>query len=82
VAWLDLIDGAEMRDTVRADSGKLVDLVTFDLVMGMNDERTAGFSFSLWNSWTDQWGNKGVGILSGSKMVPDGAVALTTMLAA
>jgi hypothetical protein len=81
IAWLDLVDGAELRGTVRDDCGKLVDLPTFDHVMGMNDERTAGFSFSLWNSWTDQWGQKGVGLLTGSKMRPDGAVALTTMVA-
>jgi hypothetical protein len=82
VCWLDLVEGATLRDTVRDDCGKLLDLPTFDLVMGMNDERTAGFAFSLWNSWTDQWGEAGVGLLTGSKMIPDGAVALTTMLAA
>lgn len=81
VSWLDVIEGAAMRDSVRGDDGKLVDLCTFDLVMGMNDPRTAGYTFSLWNSWTDSWGTKGVGLLTGSKAIPDGAVALTTMAA-
>jgi hypothetical protein len=81
VAWLDLVDGSTLVNTVRGDNGKLVDVATFDRIMGMNDPMTSGFSFSLWNSWTDSWGDKGVGILSGSKMIPDGAVALTTMAA-
>lgn len=30
----------------------------------------------IWNSWTDSWGERGMGILRGSKGVPDGAVAI------
>jgi hypothetical protein len=78
VCWLDVVDSAALRDQVRSGDGKLVDLATFDAVMGMNDPRTAGYAFSLWNSWTDTWGDAGVGLLTGSKMIPDGAVAITT----
>jgi hypothetical protein len=28
------------------------------------------------NSWTDSWGDRGFGILRGSKAVPDGAIAV------
>lgn len=34
------------------------------------------FGLKILNSWTDQWGEKGTGILRGSKAIPDGAVAL------
>lgn len=34
------------------------------------------FGLNVHNSWTDSWGNKGYGILRGSKAIPDGAVAL------
>jgi hypothetical protein len=33
------------------------------------------FGIEILNSWTDSWGQKGAGILRGSKGVPDGAVA-------
>jgi len=34
------------------------------------------FGLKILNSWSDQWGDKGTGILRGSKAIPDGAVAL------
>ena len=33
------------------------------------------FGVRIWNSWADSWGDNGTGILSGSKAIPDGAVA-------
>lgn len=33
------------------------------------------FGLLIWNSWGDGWGDKGMGILRGNKMYPDGAVA-------
>jgi hypothetical protein len=33
------------------------------------------YGLLIWNSWTDAWGNKGMGILRGSKMIPNGAIA-------
>jgi hypothetical protein len=34
-----------------------------------------------WNSWTDGWGNKGTGILRGSKAIHSGACAFRTPIA-
>lgn len=33
------------------------------------------FSIRIWNSWSDTWSENGTGILSGSKAMPDGALA-------
>jgi hypothetical protein len=40
----------------------------------LNDPRTWGFR--IWNSWRDQWGRLGTGILLGNKAIPNGAVAI------
>lgn len=34
------------------------------------------FGLLIWNSWGDSWEDRGMGILRGSKAIPDGAVAL------
>ena len=34
------------------------------------------------NSWSTSWGDQGFGVLEGSRKVPDGAIAIVTMLAA
>jgi hypothetical protein len=39
------------------------------------------FGIRIINSWSDRWGENGVGVLSGSKAIPDNAVALTGVLA-
>jgi C1A family cysteine protease len=33
------------------------------------------FRIKIWNSWGDQWGDQGEGILEGNKAIPDGAIA-------
>jgi len=33
------------------------------------------FGVRIWNSWGDSWSDRGMGVLSGSKAIPDGAVA-------
>lgn len=33
------------------------------------------FRTRIWNSWSDRWGDKGEGILEGSKAIPDGMIA-------
>jgi hypothetical protein len=33
----------------------------------------------IWNSWTDNWGTLGMGVLAGSKAVPDGATAFKSI---
>lgn len=42
---------------------------TLDLV-SLNPFRTL-----IWNSWGDEWGDNGTGILEGSKAIPDGAIS-------
>lgn len=37
------------------------------------------YGVRILNSWTDQWGTNGTGVLTGSKAVPDGAVAPRSM---
>jgi hypothetical protein len=44
-------------------------ICTLDLV-SINPFRTR-----IWNSWSDQWSDNGMGILEGSKAMPDGALA-------
>jgi len=34
------------------------------------------FGIRIWNSWGDEWEDRGMAILRGSKAIPDGAVAL------
>jgi hypothetical protein len=36
------------------------------------------FGVRIWNSWGDSWSDRGMGILRGSKAIPDGAVGLRT----
>lgn len=33
------------------------------------------FSIRIWNSWSDTWSENGTGVLTGSKAMPDGAIA-------
>ena len=39
------------------------------------------YGIKIWTSWTDSWGDRGMGILRGTKAVPDGAVATRTVRA-
>lgn len=34
-----------------------------------------GYGIKIWNSWGDSWSDRGMGILSGTKAIPNGAVA-------
>lgn len=36
----------------------------------------ASFGIRIWNSWGDGWGDRGMGVLRGSKAIPDGAMAV------
>jgi hypothetical protein len=72
---MDAVDGATQRNDTRGESGKLLSLEEFDRAWGMNDPVTAGIGKRTWNSWTDQWGDKGEGLITGSKAVSDNCVA-------
>ena len=36
------------------------------------------FGIRIWNSWSDTWSDRGMGVLRGQKAIPDGAVAIRT----
>lgn len=78
VCGMDVVDGETQRGVTRAESGKLLDLPTFDLTWGMNNPVTAGFGKRDINSWGDTYGDLGEFILTGSKAQSDGAVAIGT----
>jgi hypothetical protein len=40
------------------------------------------FGVRFWNSWSDDYGDRGMAILSGSRAIPDGAVAPRSIVAA
>jgi hypothetical protein len=49
------------------------DPVEVDSSLQLSDIRRWGVR--IWNSWTDNWGTMGMGVLVGNKAVPDGATA-------
>jgi hypothetical protein len=75
VCGLDLVDGNAQRDATRAESGKLMDAHDVTLFWGLDNPVTGGNSIRILNSWSDSWSDRGMGILTGSKAVPDGALA-------
>jgi hypothetical protein len=75
VCLLDLVDGSQQRHMTRSSSGKLLSFQEFDRVWGMDDEVTSGFSIRLLNSWSDSWSDRGMGVISGNKAIPNGSVA-------
>lgn len=50
-----------------------VDPVEVDASLPLSDIRRWGVR--IWNSWTDNWGTLGMGVLAGNKAVPNGATA-------
>lgn len=45
-------------------------------VMGLCLKSLNPLRITIWNSWSDQWGDLGEGDLVGNKAIPDGAVAI------
>lgn len=81
VCLLDTVDGVQaFNDSLlRMDTGKLLTAQEFD--ERWNTQVTGGFGLNIWNSWADTWGNLGMGVLSGSRAIPDNACAPLTALA-
>lgn len=71
-----LVNGNDHRDTTRAESGKLMTGIEVARFWGLDNPVTAGIGNGIWNSWTDGWGDDGMGVLTGNKAIPNGAVAL------
>lgn len=76
VCLLDLVNGNNYRTITRmALTGKLASTWEFEAVWGINNPDTRGFGVRILNSWGNSWSDRGMGLLTGSKAVPDGAVA-------
>lgn len=41
---------------------------------------SGSYGIRIWNSWSDSWGDKGMGVLQGSKIIPMGAIAVRTVM--
>ncbi len=76
VCIMDLVNGSTQLGITRSpSSGKLMELAEFEMAWGMQNPVTMGFGKRIWNSWGDSWSDRGMGILTGSKALADGAVA-------
>lgn len=76
VCAMDLVNGNTMFKKVRdSHSGKLLTVVEHELYWAVNNPVTAGYGVRILNSWGDTWSDHGMGVLTGSQAVPDGAVA-------
>lgn len=75
IGGADAVNGETNRKHTRMKSGKLATLKEFELIWGFNDPVTAGWGIRIWNSWSDDWGDLGMSVLTGSKAVSDGCTA-------
>ncbi|MBN9522261.1 hypothetical protein J0H58_27710 [bacterium] len=48
----------------------------------VDEVEPGSFGIVIQNSWTDAWGDRGLGTLQGNRAIPDGAVATTSVVAA
>lgn len=71
----DVVDGASMRSEMRSDAGKLLSTAEFDAIW-FSDPVTAGYGIRIRNSWGLSYGDKGFGVLTGSKAVSDGSIGM------
>lgn len=77
----DVVNGAAQRTTTRDSSGKLLAFNEFELTWGMTDPVTKGLGRRCRNSWTNNYGDIGFYVLTGSKAVPSNSVAIMTAAA-
>lgn len=76
VLALDVVNGATQRNKTRDPaSGKKPSLKTYDYVWAMDHPITMGLGIRIWNSWADSWSDRGMGVLTGNKAIPDGSIA-------
>lgn len=83
VGGMEVVEGKSLYEQCRDEvSHKLVSLSYFESVWDMHDSVTGGQGSRIWNSWSDEWGDMGEGILTPQKAVPDGSVAICSVTAA
>lgn len=78
VCAMDAVDGVSSFDAGLCRhlvSGKRLSQRQFDKLWDM-DGVGAGMGVRILNSWRNEWGLLGTGVLAGSKAVPDGALCL------
>ena len=75
VCLMDAVDGVAAFNAgdLRAGSGRLLTAREFEA--GWEVDVTGGVAVRIWNSWGDGWQDRGMGVLTGSKAIPDGATA-------
>lgn len=83
ICGMDLVNGNGLFRTnhARAASGKFMTKKQYELAWGINNPVTAGYGIRIWNSWGDSWSDRGMGVLAGSKAVPDGALSIRVAMA-
>lgn len=81
VCAADPVNGNNLYHMTRAESGKQATTAEFELMWGITNEVTTGYAIRIWNSWGDSWSEGGMGVLTGSKAIPNGAVAPRTVTA-
>lgn len=86
--WSHSVMGCDLAETSAADfrnaAGKLAmryDVREFDRIHAVTGYGDSLFGPRIRNSWTEQWGDRGFGILRGSRGVPDGALAIRVVSA-
>lgn len=81
VCGCDAVDGSTQMSSSRGESGKLLNLREFEDMWGLDNPLTAGWGIRIWNSWGDGWSQRGMGVLTGQKAIPNGAIATTSTYA-
>jgi hypothetical protein len=82
VLAIDATTAANAFKSAREESGKRMAKRKFDKVWDVDNPVTGGINLRIQNSWGDSWSDRGMGVLTGNKAVPDGAVAPRTATAA
>jgi hypothetical protein len=78
ICGMDPVEGSSTWGLCRAGNGKLLALHDFERVWAVNHPVTAGFGVRILNSWSDSWGDQGMGILTGNQAIPDGGLLIRT----
>ena len=82
VCGVDVVDGvAQWLKTRCGVSGKLLTLAAFERYWGVNTP-TTGYARRIQNSWGNSWSERGLGVLTGNKAIPDGGAAPRVAIAA
>jgi hypothetical protein len=51
-------------------------------LLNLVEVERGSFGIAIWNSWSESWGDRGMGILRGSQAIPDGSIAMRSAVGA